>query len=131
VKKSTLLNHRLSDVIARIGHTQALVVGDAGLPIPYHVERIDLAVSPGVPGVMDVLKAIASEMQVEAIVVADELLARDATLAEAVCALFPGAPLTSVPHIEFKERSERAIAVVRTAECTPYANFMLISGVTY
>jgi D-ribose pyranase len=131
MKKTTLMNHRLSDAIARIGHTQRLVVGDAGLPIPFHVDRIDLAVSPGVPGVMDVLRAIASEMQVEAIVVADELLARDETLAADVCALFPGAPLSSVPHAEFKQMSESAIAVVRTAECTPYANFMLISGVTY
>lgn len=131
MKKTTLMNHQVSSAIARIGHTQRLVVGDAGLPIPFHVERIDLAVSPGIPGVMDVLRAIATEMQVEAIVVADELLARDQSLAAAVAELFPGAPISSVPHVEFKRMSETAIAVVRTAECTPYANIMLISGVTY
>lgn len=131
MKKTTLMNHLVSDAIARIGHTQRLIVADAGLPIPPHVQRIDLAVSPGIPGVMDVLKAIATEMQVEAIVVADELLNRDQTLAGAVAELFPGAPVSSVPHDEFKRMSETAIAIVRTAECTPYANVMLISGVTY
>jgi D-ribose pyranase len=131
VKKTGLLNHRLSEVIARIGHTQRLIVSDAGLPIPPGVERIDLAIVPGLPGVVEVLQAIAQEMQVEAIVVADELMARDDTLVTATKAIFPGAGISAVPHVEFKRMSESAVAVVRTGECTPYFNVMLISGVTY
>lgn len=131
MKKSGLLNHRLSDVVARMGHAQRLIVADAGLPIPLHVERIDLAVVPGLPTVRQLVAAIAVEMQVEAIVVADELLARDQELAADVAAMFPGAPVTSVPHIEFKRMSEEAVAVVRSGECTPFANIMLISGVTF
>lgn len=131
MKKIGLLNHQLSNVIARIGHTQRLIVGDAGLPIPPGVERIDLAIVPGLPGVEQVLRAIALELQVEAIVVADELLDRDQALADTARQIFPGAQLSSVPHVEFKQMSERAIAIVRTGECTPYYNVMLISGVTF
>lgn len=131
MKKTGLLNHRLSEVIARIGHTQRLIVADAGLPIPPNVERVDLAIVPGKPGVVEVLEAIALEMQVEAIVVADELMARDDTLANAAKSIFPGAGISAVPHLEFKRMSESAVAVVRTGECTPYFNVMLISGVTY
>ena len=131
MKKTGLLNHRLSDVIARMGHTQRLVICDAGFPVPDGVERIDLAVVPGVPPVLEVVRAVASELQVEAIVVADELLERDQSFADQVRALFPGAGFSSVPHTEFKLMSESAVAVVRTAECTPYTNFMLVSGVTY
>lgn len=131
MKKTGLLNHRLSEVIARIGHTQRLIVADAGLPIPPNVERIDLAIVPGKPGVVEVLEAIALEMQVEAIVVADELMAQDDTLASTAKSIFPGAGISAVPHLEFKRMSESAVAVVRTGECTPYFNVMLISGVTY
>ena len=131
MKKTGLLNHRLSDVIARMGHTQRLVISDAGFPVPSGVERIDLAVVPGVPAVLDVVRAVASELQVEAIVVADELLERDQSFSDEVRALFPGSGFSSVPHTEFKRMTESAVAVVRTAEFTPYTNFMLISGVTY
>jgi D-ribose pyranase len=131
VKKTGLLNHRLSDVIARLGHTQRLVIADAGLPVPPGVERIDLSVVPGLPSVIDLARAIARELQVEGIVVADELLDRDHTIPNEMRALFPGVPLSSVPHVRFKEMSETALAVVRTGECTPYANVMLIAGVTF
>ena len=41
-----------------------------------------------------------------------------------------GSPQT-VSHEEFKRRSATARAVVRTGECTPYANIMLIAGVAF
>ena len=131
MKKSGLLNHRLSDVVARMGHTQRLVISDAGLPIPPHVERIDLAVVAGSPTVIEILTAIAGELQVEALFFADELTSRDTELPAAVGALFPDAAAWSVPHIEFKRMTESAVAVVRTGECTPYYNVILVSGVTY
>ena len=131
MKKTGILNHHLADVVARIGHTQRLIVCDAGMPIPPHVERIDLAITPGLPTVSQVLHALVSELQVEAIVLADELLAWDKSLAAELSDLFPGAPISSVPHDEFKKMSESSIAIVRSGECTPYYNVMLISGVTY
>jgi D-ribose pyranase len=131
VKKTGVLNHRLSDVVARMGHTQRLIVADAGLPVPLGVERIDLAIVPGQPLVIDVLRAIASELEVEELIVADELIARDRSLAETASDMFGEAPMRSVPHDEFKRLSEGAVAVIRTGECTPFANVMLISGVTY
>ena len=43
MKKSALLNSELSYVIAKMGHTDTLTVGDCGLPIPQETQRIDLA----------------------------------------------------------------------------------------
>lgn len=131
MKKTGLLNHRLADVIARMGHTQRLVIADAGFPIPPGVERIDLAVVPGLPGVMELARVIAAELEVEGIIVADELMEQNLAFADEVFSIFPSASSSSVPHVEFKAMSESAVAVVRSGECTPYANIMLISGVTY
>ena len=131
MKKNGILNHRLSDVIARMGHTQRLVIADAGLPIPLGVERIDLAVLPGLPGVLDLARAIGHELQVEGVVLAEELLDHNQQIPNEVRALFAGATVRTVPHEEFKRMCEGAVAIVRSGECSPYANIMLISGVTF
>jgi D-ribose pyranase len=131
MKKSGVLNHRLSDVIARMGHTQRLVVADAGLPISPGVERIDLAVTAGLPGMTNVARAIAAELHVEEIVVAAESVERDQSLADELREIFPSAAFSTVPHATFKVMSEEAVAIVRTGECVPYSNVILISGVTF
>ncbi|WPH13385.1 D-ribose pyranase [Variovorax paradoxus] len=130
MKRTALLHAELSQVIAALGHGDMLVIGDAGLPIPDGPRRIDLAVARGVPLLADVLQAVLSEMQVESVVVADEAL----NGAKALPAWYPqslGMAPQTVSHEEFKRRSAKARAIVRTGECTPYANIMLIAGVSF
>lgn len=132
MKRSALLHAELSQVIAALGHGDMVVIGDAGLPIPDGPKRIDLALTPGIPRVADVLKAVLSEMQVER-----ALLAREAVeqlpagqlpaWCEGQLAVVPG----TISHEELKRLSARAKAVVRTGECTPYANIILVAGVTF
>jgi D-ribose pyranase len=117
-------------VIASLGHGDMLVLGDAGLPIPDGPRRIDLAVARGVPQLTDVLQAVLSEMQVESIVVADEALGDAKKLPGWYPQSLGIAPQT-VSHEEFKRRSAKARAIVRTGECTPYANIILIAGVKF
>jgi D-ribose pyranase len=132
VKRSPLLHAELSQVIAALGHGDMVVIGDAGLPIPEGPRRIDLALTPGIPRVADVLKAVLSEMQVER-----ALLAREAVeqLPTGTLPAWCEGQLTVVPetisHEELKRLSARARAVVRTGECTPYANIVLCAGVTF
>lgn len=45
MKKGTVLNSEISSVISRLGHTDTLVVCDAGLPIPNSTTRIDMALT--------------------------------------------------------------------------------------
>lgn len=66
MKKGTVLNSDISSVISRLGHTDTLVVCDAGLPIPKSATRIDMALTQGVPSFMQVLGVVTNEMQVEA-----------------------------------------------------------------
>ena len=131
MKNRGLLQHALAATIASMGHTDLLVIADAGLPVPPGVPCIDLAVRCGLPPMRDVTEAIADELQVEEITVADELLARDEALPAALRELFPAARFRHVPHDELKRLSAGARAVVRTGECTPYHNVILTSGVTF
>lgn len=131
MKKTTLLNAELSRVIAALGHTQTLVVADAGLPIPPKTERIDLALTKGVPGAIETLKVILDEMQVEKVILAEEVKERNPQFLKAVKKLLPGVPMEFETHLIFKEMTSKAQAVVRTGEFSPYANVILVSGVVF
>jgi D-ribose pyranase len=130
MKKGPVLNIALSQLIASLGHGDMVVIGDAGLPVPPGVPVIDLALTRGVPGFLQTLTTVLAEMQVESHVLADELAGNNPTIATAIAALdLPGR--TSTSHAEFKRLSASARAVVRTGECTPYANIILLAGVVF
>ena len=131
MKKSTLLNSGLSAVIARMGHTETLTIGDCGLPIRGTAERIDLALKKGVPTFLETLDTILTELCVERAVLAEEIRTVSPEMHQAILDRLPGIPVEYVPHEEFKRQTESSKAVVRTGECTSYANIILVSGVTF
>lgn len=130
MKKGPVLNIALSQLIASLGHGDLVVIGDAGLPVPPGVPLIDLALTRGVPGFLQTVETVLAEMQVERHLLADELATSNAPIAAAVAALgLPGRD--GVSHAEFKRLSAGARAIVRTGECTPYANIILVAGVVF
>ena len=133
MKKIGTLNTHLSRVIAGMGHLDRLVICDSGLPIPPGKAVVDLALTAGIPRFLDTLRVVLEELQVEGAVVAEELEARGNGTYGQLQALLTGVPLQKVPHEEFKRLSgaDNVAAFVRTGEATPYANVMLVSGVTF
>jgi D-ribose pyranase len=131
MKKTTLLQSDLSYIIATLGHMDALVIADAGLPIPAETVRIDLALTKGVPGAIQTLKVVLDEMKVEKVILAEEAKERNPDFVASVQELLPGVPVEYMPHTDFKARTASARAVVRTGEFAPYANVILISGVVF
>jgi len=132
MKKAKLLNAALSHLVAQLGHNDMIVVGDAGLPVPPGVPCIDLAVMRGLPRIDQVLEALESEMQVERMVLATESLdANGGQMPDWLPAVWRDLPTEQVSHEEFKVRNAKARAVIRTGECTPYANVMLVAGVAF
>jgi len=82
MKKGALLNADISSAISRLGHTDTLVVCDAGLPIPSGPQRIDIALTQGIPAFMQVLNVVTQEMQVEAAILASEIKQHNSDLHE-------------------------------------------------
>lgn len=132
MKKTELLHSALSRLVATLGHGDKVLVADAGMPAPHGsgVEIIDLALTRGVPDIATTIRVLLSEMQVESHIVASETLARnDAWLSSEWAGRIGSRQVVS--HEELKRLSYQARAVVRTGECTPYANLMLVAGVTF
>lgn len=70
MKRLGILNSDIARVLAYMGHTDTLAIGDCGLPVPDTTERIDLALEFGKPSFMDVLKPVSKDMKIEIIVLA-------------------------------------------------------------
>jgi D-ribose pyranase len=128
MKKNDLINPELSRCIASLGHTDTLVVADAGLPISSETQRIDLALTHGIPTLIDTLRVILEEMYVEKAYVSEDVLVKNPHIYQAIQFQLKDVPIEAIPHKTFKEMTRTARAVVRTGEFTPFANVILVSG---
>lgn len=139
MKKTNLLNAELSRLIATMGHTDGLTICDAGLPIGDSQPYIDLALTNGVPNFLTTLEVVLSELFVEKILLAEEIKQHNPQIEQQLIDLIEktaqsqGKPITVeyVSHEMFKQRNQTAKGVVRTGECSPYANVILYSGVPF
>ena len=139
MKKGRLLNAEISYLIARLGHTDTLTIADAGLPIPAGPQRIDLALTPGTPDFMQVVKAVTLEMQVESALIAEEVKQHNPQLHSELLAVLEALQqhqgnkiaVRYTSHEQFKQQPQRSQAVIRSGECSPFANVILSAGVTF
>lgn len=139
MKKGTVLNAEISSVISRLGHTDTLVIGDAGLPVPPGTQRIDLALTHGVPSFIQVLETVCTEMQVEAAILAEEIKQHNPALHARMLDFFiqlqqhqgNTIEIRYTRHEQFKQQTAASRAVIRSGECSPYANVILCAGVTF
>ena len=139
MKKGALINSDISYVISKLGHTDSIVVADSGLPIPSEPQRIDLAVTKGVPAFLQVLDAVLQEQRVEEIVIASEIKENSPGVYDSIldrikdlkAAENIDIEITEVSHEDFKAMTRESKAVIRTGEFTPYANVILKSGVVF
>lgn len=131
MKKNGMLNSHIAKVLADLGHTDTIVIGDVGLPIPPGVPKIDLALTLGTPSFMEVVEAIADDMVVEKIVIAEEMKRENKETLHNIQEQFQDCEIEACSHEQFKERTRNAKAVIRTGEAKPYANCILQAGVHF
>ncbi len=131
MKSSGIFNQPISSLIAGMGHTDALVISDAGLPIPPGPQRIDLALRCGLPSFLEVLETVLGELEVERAAIAEQTREKSPKLHEGLLAILGDMSVEYIDHEELKARSASSKGIVRTGECTPFANVILYSGVVF
>ncbi len=131
MKSSGIFNQPISSLISGMGHTDSLVISDAGLPIPPGPQRIDLALRCGLPTFLEVLETVLGEFEVERAVIAEQTREKSLKLHEGLLAILGDVPVDYVDHEELKARSVGSKGIIRTGECTPFANVILYSGVVF
>ena len=124
MKRLGILNSDIARVLAYMGHTDTLAIGDCGLPVPDTTERIDLAIEFGKPSFMDVLKPVSNDMKIGKMMLEkiEQLLKKiEQETGKKI-------EIEFVSHTELKKRTANCKAVIRSGEITPYANIILQSG---
>lgn len=124
-----ILNPGLLSLLARVRHTNALVIADRGFPSWPGLETVDLALVDGIPTVLQVLAAVRQNFVVAEAYMAEEFLrVNSPATKKAFAGALKGAALVHQPHVEFKQRIPGAIGLIRTGDTIQYANMVLVSG---
>lgn len=127
--RTGILNPAVLSLLARVRHTNTLVLADRGFPFWPGLETVDLSLVDDVPTVAQVLDAIAPGFVIARVFAAEEFQTHNSPdRIDALKARLGGTPLHFEPHVAFKRRVPSAIGLIRTGDTTPYANLILESG---
>jgi D-ribose pyranase len=100
MKRAGIVNANLVGSLGRLGHTDLVLVCDAGPPIPPGSAVVDLAFRVGVPTFETVLSGLLDELVGEGAIAAEEVERQNPSSHELLEARLPD--LALVPHEELK-----------------------------
>lgn len=124
--KTGILNPHLLSLLARVRHTNTLVIADRGFPFWPQIETVDISLVDDIPTVLQVLAAIRENGVFGQAYMAREFLSNNTPATQQlVVKTLGGIPLAHEPHIEFKKRVPGAVGLIRTGDTTQYANIIL------
>jgi D-ribose pyranase len=124
-----ILNPQILSLLARVRHTNALVIADRGFPFWPMIEMVDISVVDDLPTVLQLVAAVRGNHNFTQAFMAKEFLKNNskATQQKFRSALL-GLAVKFEPHMELKKRVPQAIGLIRTGDMVQYANTILISG---
>jgi D-ribose pyranase len=124
-----ILNPQILSLLARIRHTNALVIADRGFPFWPMIETVDVSVVNDLPTVIQLIAAARANHNFTQAFQAEEFLKNNTpAVRQKFAAALKSVPTTFEPHVEFKKRVPHAIGLIRTGDTVQYANTILISG---
>jgi D-ribose pyranase len=124
-----ILNPQINSLLARVRHTNMLVIADRGFPFWPMIETVDISLVDNLPTVLQVFQAIRTNFDIGEIWMAEEFTKNNSPRIREMFADAAGTiPLRYQAHIEFKKRVPAAIGLIRTGDTIQYANMILVSG---
>ena len=124
-----LLNPQILSLLARVRHTNALVIADRGFPFWPMIETVDISVVDDLPTVLQLIAAVRANHHFTEAYQAEEFLKNNSPATrQKFAAALKGVPMKYEPHVDFKKRVPHAIGLIRTGDTVQYANTILISG---
>lgn len=116
----------MAALIRRVNHTQMLLVADRGFPVPALPYVIDLSLTADIPTIPQVLAAIAPDLPMDRLILAEE---QQAASPERWAEHQRGpVRVEALPHLEFKRLAAHAVGCIRTGDAAPYANVLIVGG---
>ena len=126
---SGILNPQINSLLARVRHTNLLVIADRGFPFWPMIETVDISLIDGIPTVLQVLQAIRSNFEIGEILMAQEFIqVNTSEVRQAFTKATAHIPLRYEQHVDLKKHVPGAIGLIRTGDTIQYANMILVSG---
>src|SRR5277367_4295797 len=126
---SGILNPQILALLARIRHTNALVIADRGFPFWPMIETVDISLVDDVPTVLQLIAAVRANHNFTQAYMAREFQKNNfKTVQEKFAKALRRVQTKFEPHVQFKKRVPHAVGLVRTGDTTPFANVILVSG---
>lgn len=128
MKRGGVINKKLSEQIAGLGHTDYFMICDAGFPIPEGVERVDLALAFQIPTLKQCLKTVLDEVVVEKVCIAEEMEIYNQDGYGFVKNVFVNQPVESMPQNLLARMAKKCRFILRSGELAPYSNVIMQAG---
>lgn len=128
--RSGILNPAILSLVARVRHTNAIVIADRGFPFWPGIETVDISLVDGLPTVNQVLQALLPSVDMGQAYMASQFgeVNADPIVAERR-EILGGIPLSFEDHeAAFKKRVPGAIGLIRTGDVVHYSNIILVSA---
>ena len=129
MKKGGILNPAICSLLAELGQSDELLIVDAAYPLPTDGHVIDLTLMPGIPRLLDILRAVSEELVIDAVAVPAEIKEYSPRIYQEILKIVGGdTDVDEVPFHEFKEQALDVKGIIRSAEFSPYASVRIVAG---
>jgi D-ribose pyranase len=125
-----ILNRDITAEMAKMGHTDKLLIADAGLAIPNSTRVIDISLDKNVPTAVETLKVVLEHFSVEKIILSNATEEVSPSRKKELLACLPAdTPCEIVPHPVFRDELTKEVKfAIRTGDFTANSNIILVSA---
>jgi D-ribose pyranase len=125
-----ILNRDIAAEMAKLGHTDKLLIADAGLAIPNSTRVIDISLDKDVPTALETLRVILQNFSVEKIILSQATEEVSPSREKEFLSCFPSdTPCEIVPHPVLRDELTKEVKfAIRTGDFTANSNIILVSA---
>lgn len=125
-----ILNRDIVAELAKMGHTDRILIADAGLAIPNTTKVIDISLDVNVPTTIDVLKVLLKHFSVEKLILSQATIDVSPSRYKEYLNLFDkNMPCEIVEHSILRDNLTKEVKfAIRTGDFTANSNIILVSA---
>ena len=125
-----ILNRDIAAEISKMGHTDKMIIADAGLALPNTTKVIDLSLAPNEPTAIEVLKEILKNFSVEKVILSQATADVSPSRKDEFLSFFDeSVEVEIVPHPYLRDELTKQIKfAIRTGDFTANSNIVLVSA---
>jgi len=115
--------------LSTLGHTDEMIVCDAGFAIPAGVRTVDISLAENKPTVPEVLAELRKHLSVEKLVISEETKKVVPSRFKELAGSFgKDMAVETITQTDLRARAKTVKAVIRTGDFTAYSNMLIVSG---